>query len=373
MWDWRQLRWLNYFGWWPWEAKTQRAFLISRFFGFLCYFIDFIEMGPEVAQVIIASKSGSMGPVIFNINQTLVGVQWAAKVATVYSMNKQVQDMVKRFQEMDKRGRALIGDKEVDEMSKYWEFRCYLTTLLVPISMTVSTLWLLRPIVYLFLGQWVHILDAWTPFDSSNVFGWLINYVLQGVHVMTAIWGLVVFDSLMCCFLQMLHLQFDVLKKALERLLYNGSEKQLTRCIIFHQEILRLGKDINSIFKYLILLQSIISTLVICLSIFEFSKTDGSIMKRINTLLLSGCQAYECFLYSWLCEELESQNIEVIRAAYRSNWHEASLKERRKLIFLMARSQKPQLYGMVVIVNTAFFLAVIKTSFSYYQFLATMV
>lgn len=55
-------------------------------------------MGPEIVNIIIGAKDGSMAPVILNINQVLMGIQWALKIGLWYASEEKIKWIVNKFE-----------------------------------------------------------------------------------------------------------------------------------------------------------------------------------------------------------------------------------------------------------------------------------
>nr|QQP19732.1 olfactory receptor 37 [Tropidothorax elegans] len=379
MWEYKQLQWLAAMGWWPTEHKDERINKLNRLKGYFLCCVVIIEFGPELFSIITSFRNGVIDLAILNSNQMIIGVEFCIKLALFLMNKKKVECIMKTTKAMDDSARHVLTHEEVEAHTRQRHKVCDFLVVILYTKIFVVAIWITRPVLMLAVfGDKQNLIDSWTPFDTSTISGWMAAFVIQAIHIISAILGFIIIDCIVFCMLQMYLLQIDYLKCMFTSLSFKKSRDRssikLRYCIKFHQTILLLGKIINDLLKYVILGQAIIATIIICLSVFEFSTIKSvNLIRRTLTLIVALFQTYIVLVYCLFCQDIEQQNEKIIRAAYCNDWYIAKLSDKKNLLFLMQVSQKNRPIGFIVSSNINLFIAVMKTTFSYYQFLDTMV
>ncbi|BES87873.1 Odorant receptor [Nesidiocoris tenuis] len=125
--------------------------------------------------------------------------------------------------------------------------------------------------------------------------------------------------------------------------------------------------------KGIILQQIFWTVLILCPGVFELAsgrQTDATIL--FNLMEITAIMTIILFFYSWYSNEVTYQCGEIYQACYMSDWVQGDNAQRRTLLTMMTRSMKSIIFGGLVQINLSTFLAVLKTTFSYYQFLVTI-
>ncbi|XP_030385898.1 odorant receptor 65a-like [Scaptodrosophila lebanonensis] len=122
----------------------------------------------------------------------------------------------------------------------------------------------------------------------------------------------------------------------------NNFRNELIRRILFHQRIISIVRDINSVFYAPFLAQMICLFLMISLSTFEAlaARRDPiAAFRFVFFMVLSFCHLS---YWSVFGDMVNQQSKEVAIAAYDIyNWHELSPKLQRDIMFIIQRAQKP--------------------------------
>ncbi|BES97627.1 Odorant receptor [Nesidiocoris tenuis] len=334
MWDWRQLRWMNLWGWWPQSVKHHRTRVLMRAYGFFLFTVDIITMVAEVASLYIAVSKGSFRGAIINIVTTTLGVMALQKIYTILFYHKFITHVVDTLEDLNNRAVVLMGD-DCQVTMEYREKRCKVT--------------------FIFVGLSIFTIIHWN---------WL--------HIAAAIYGKVVFDSFILSCFEMMLAEFDVLKVAFKKIDFasENSPVSLNFCIKFHQDLMRLIVRMDSFLIPIQTTQCVMFTLNICFAVFEMlSLSQVSLNKTLNLgeVILAG--GYILFGYCYQCHCVTEQCTEIITAACDNNWYEGKIADQKSLLIFLERAKRPISFGSIIKFDLGCFIAVVKTAFSYYQVL----
>nr|AXX83045.1 odorant receptor [Yemma signatus] len=377
MWDFRQLRWLNIMGWWPSACKTTFGYRISRVIGLTFYISNIIQLGFELVNLFQQISIGSLKGTILNLTTTLMGILTTLKVFVILVYAKDIQDTIAKFEEIENKVRKVLPKEIVEEINVRNTFFSKWGSNVANLMMVFTTHWLVRPLIFLTQGERVLIIETWVPFGlEQDLRGWWVAWLVQTTHIFTAMYGFFMFDSIGYSFLESLHMVIEYLKESLSRLDFSApgvdhhSPLTLRFCVELHKEIIRQKEKLNSLFGHNILIQTISSTFVFCLSVFELSSIEGTtlvkIMNLVELILIIG---YSTFLYSYLCQQVADENVRVMQAAYANNWYRGNEKDKQSLFLLIEAWKKELKFGYIVQSNLQTFIATLKSSFTYFNFL----
>ncbi|XP_073976996.1 uncharacterized protein isoform X2 [Rhodnius prolixus] len=316
MWDWRQLRWANKFGWWPKAAKTKYGQQMSRYWGLFLFAFDFSQLIPEFIALYTIINEGSLKGTVTNLTTTLLGVLCAARVYFLIQKSDEISLLIDSFAELDSNILHHALGAEGKTIMANGDRRCKIITYTLVFGVISLLHWLLRPLILL-LSHNVKttIIDIWVPWSFDNLGGWSAIYFVQIVHVLSAVLGSFIFDSLFFCFSEMLITQLSLLSLALTKIDFRKSHTiklnrdlqakdieliTLDKCIEFHCKLLRMVKVITQIYDVIQILQFVSLAAVICLSIFEASSMDGvTLIKVINLIEMMITFVFFMFMYCY--------------------------------------------------------------------------
>nr|WVD93676.1 odorant receptor 63 [Graphosoma rubrolineatum] len=378
MWDWRQLKWLYYFGWWPAAATTETGYKINRIFGaFLFIWVFFIQTGPEFVALYIALAHGSLKGTVLNLNTVLMGVVCCLKVTGLLLNEGNVRWIIAKLEEMEIRGIDVLGAKEYKRISDYRDKRCKRLVVFVFVYLSGLVQWIIRPIYDLFNGRKTMIIEAWIPWDKDTIFGWFLVFILQFIHVTTAIMALITIYVLYLSILEMILCHIEVLHYALTKLDFSKpgvdyhSHITLRYCVKQHQDILSVCHKFYKVVKVMLFIFIMFSTLVLCLSVFELSSIKETTLFKVSNLLeFTLNTVFLIFLYClYFHNTVDKLTLGTLRAAYSNNWYIGREEDKKSLDILCTMSRKHFEFGFIIPVNLDTFITVLKSAFSYYNFL----
>ncbi|CAH1405438.1 unnamed protein product [Nezara viridula] len=201
----------------------------------------------------------------------------------------------------------------------------------------ISIHWLSRPLlILLFYGERTRIIDTW-PVFNDNWFQWSLTFVFQASNVCFCGHTFYIFDNVYFCISESLLCQLKVLKYRLTHLKLDGSvgsNAALEICIKQHTQVLKVCDLLKFSSEGVIMFQCINTVIMLCTGIFILT----------------------------LCSELATY-------AYMMDWTEGTSDQKKKLLNMMTMPMQPVIFGGIVEMNLNTFINVLKTAFSYYNFL----
>nr|APZ81446.1 olfactory receptor 24 [Adelphocoris lineolatus] len=150
----------------------------------------------------------------------------------------------------------------------------------------------------------------------------------------------------------------------------------LRECLIDHQTLLRLLKQMEDVFNPIFLFQMLTSTFTICLVLFQLnfhlaSGNDLPIVVTFKFIMYLVFGSMELLVYSWGGQMIYNKSEEIYWSLQKCGWHKGSHEFQTNVMIAMIRSQYPITLtaGKFYAVNLASFAQVIKASYSYFTFL----
>nr|AXM05121.1 odorant receptor [Campoletis chlorideae] len=157
------------------------------------------------------------------------------------------------------------------------------------------------------------------------------------------------FDNILCIMNVHTAGQFRILQRKLETTLtaeennYSGTLKD---CIGKHQFLIGFAESLEDMYKFVILAQFIIFSLLICLVSYQAVLAEGELSRRMIFIVHSAGTFTQLFMFTLTCDDLMRESAAVAEAAYRARWYHwlsnPSLRHLGKdLMFVMMRARRP--------------------------------
>ncbi|CAG5041090.1 unnamed protein product [Parnassius apollo] len=145
---------------------------------------------------------------------------------------------------------------------------------------------------------------------------------------------------------------------------------RLHQCIKQHQAALKQARLLQTYFFVPIFFQFSVSMITICVSAYLIAMESnfGNIVSMGSYLL---AMMLQLLLYCYNGNKLLHESGNVKDAAYQSQWYKCSVRVRRELLMLMARTYRPTRLraGGITDLSLASFMSIIKASYSFYTVL----
>ncbi|XP_055841357.1 odorant receptor 49b-like [Episyrphus balteatus] len=178
-----------------------------------------------------------------------------------------------------------------------------------------------------------------TPFNLQ-LFYIPISNAMIGFQIVGIDYLNVAFMNLTRCQLRMLNISFDELNEEKVGRVTVDPLTHLKKLIEHHTYILEIRNQIESIFKFPMLVQFFGSLLVIALTGFQAlnqSDTSGLVM----VYMYVGCIMAELLVYCWFGTQISEQNESLALQGYNTSWYNFDVKYRKSLVIFLMNAQKP--------------------------------
>ncbi|XP_043285615.1 odorant receptor Or1-like [Venturia canescens] len=146
----------------------------------------------------------------------------------------------------------------------------------------------------------------------------------------------------------------------------------LTDCIRHHVRIFQLASTLNGIFGFVIFLQFSISSLVLCVSVYEVTRVDVFSLEFVPIVMYLASMLTQIFILCYYGNELSVQSVDICQAVYRMDWTSFHIGTKSSLIVIMLRSQRPITFVCynVIVLSLNAFTSLIKLSYSVFNVLS---
>ncbi|XP_070518476.1 odorant receptor 94a-like [Cardiocondyla obscurior] len=179
---------------------------------------------------------------------------------------------------------------------------------------------------------------AWLPFDYSSTLLFFLTYTHQMVGLLTAAFLSIGCDTLICGLLVHICCQIEILLYRLRKII---SYSDIFRdCVRQHHRICRLALIVNAKFRLTITMQFIISTLVVCFSLYQINKTTRK-DKYVEMILYMACMLTQIFFYCWYGNELKIKSHQMIDNIFGMEWLSLDKDKKQSLMIIMRRTLVP--------------------------------
>ncbi|XP_011878855.1 PREDICTED: odorant receptor 13a-like [Vollenhovia emeryi] len=144
-----------------------------------------------------------------------------------------------------------------------------------------------------------------------------------------------------------------------------------------HYYLIKHAKLLGDVTSFLWLVSMLCCYLLICLIgfvlILAFKTNDIVMITKCITVFIT--MLFQCFFYCFVGDYLKCQTEEIAHSIYSCNWHYLPMNLMTNILFAIMRSQQPVqfLAGGIFVVNIKTYMALIKSSLSYFSVLRVMV
>ncbi|XP_011882880.1 PREDICTED: uncharacterized protein LOC105570362 [Vollenhovia emeryi] len=212
---------------------------------------------------------------------------------------------------------------------------------------------------------------AWLPFDYSSTLLFSLMYTHQLISLIAAAYLNIGCDTLICGLLVHICCQIEILLYRLRKVV--SYSYVLRDCIHQHYHIIRLAFIVNAKFRLTITIQFIMSTLVVCFSLYQISKITTK-AKYIEMTLYISSMLTQIFFYCWYGNELKIKSQQMIDNIFEMEWLSLDENKKKSLMIIMRRTIMPIQITCAYIIpmNINSFMGILKTSYSTYNLLQKM-
>ncbi|XP_011646576.2 LOW QUALITY PROTEIN: odorant receptor 67a-like [Pogonomyrmex barbatus] len=224
-------------------------------------------------------------------------------------------------------------------------------------------------------------LAKWVPYDLSSDFAFWATTLHQTIGLIACAHASTAHETLISGFMIQTCAQLDILchrartlpdklrevrKYCTSKEEIKSKERQLVRELIHHHRyVYRLAERINSVFTIMIFIQFIVSSSVLCITIYKMLiKEVGAEFIWVASYL--AVMLGQIFLYCWFSNELTLKSTEVGSAVYEMDWPMLPNDIMKSLLVIIMRAKKPIVMtsGYIVTLSNESFTKIIKISYS---------
>ncbi|EFN77198.1 Putative odorant receptor 71a, partial [Harpegnathos saltator] len=141
----------------------------------------------------------------------------------------------------------------------------------------------------------------WLPYNYSSDILFYVTYFHQLISLTAASIVNVACDNIICGLLLHICCQIEILECRLKKSLHNQSD--FGESVHVHNHIYKFACAMNEKFRFIIAVQFIVSTLVVCSSLYRLAKTELS-AQYIPLALYTICMLIQILIYCWYGNEV---------------------------------------------------------------------
>ncbi|XP_015432327.1 PREDICTED: odorant receptor 4-like [Dufourea novaeangliae] len=219
-------------------------------------------------------------------------------------------------------------------------------------------------------------ISDWVPYDLSSRKVHMISLLHQTFGLMICANASVANETLIAGLMIQVRAQFEIFCHRARSLpvsllevqrnsvsiedLENKRKKILRELVQHHLEIYKFAETVNAIFQYTIFLQFMISSTVLCLSIYTMSTADSFDVNFVWTFSYLCCMLMQVYLYCWFGNEVTLKSMQVSDAIYEMDWTTLPVNIMKDLLMIIKRSKRPfrMSSAHIITLSTDSFMAV---------------
>ncbi|XP_046144666.1 uncharacterized protein LOC114872755 [Osmia bicornis bicornis] len=225
----------------------------------------------------------------------------------------------------------------------------------------------------------------WLPYSVTSIEVYMISLLYQTFSLIVCATTSVAIETMFAGLMIQARVQFEIFCHRAQNVPIilmevgknNTSKRNLRKkwhevrrnLVKYHQEIINFVHNLNITFQYIVLIQFLVSSTVLCLSIYQMSTLDLFSMDMVFSYSYLGSMLMEVYLYCWFGNEMTLKSNEVGDAIYQMDWTILPADILKDFLLIMTRSMKPVKIscGHIFILSVESFMSIIKLSYSSYN------
>nr|XP_033332254.1 putative odorant receptor 71a [Megalopta genalis] len=200
-------------------------------------------------------------------------------------------------------------------------------------------------------------ISNWAPYDLSSPTIYAASWIQQTLSLLVCANTSVAHETLISGLMIQISAQFEIfchrarslpaLLTEAERLSQSAADlkirrKKILKNLIEHQlGIYKFAHNVNTVFQYMILLQLMVSSMVLCLTIYKMSTAHSLDVNFAWSLSYLCSMLMQVYLYCWYGNEVTLKSTKVCDAIYQMDWTSLPVSIVKDLLMIMMRSRKP--------------------------------
>uniref|UniRef100_A0A348AZT7 Odorant receptor n=1 Tax=Bactrocera dorsalis TaxID=27457 RepID=A0A348AZT7_BACDO len=215
------------------------------------------------------------------------------------------------------------------------------------------------------------------PFDFESTPGYEFAYIYTVFITIVVVMHATSVDGLFVSFTTNLRGHFQALQYFIETNTFDKSEALLQRelgiYVQYHVRLLGLAQSVQRIFKPIIFGQFLMTSLQVCVIIYQLVMNMGVIMEMVVYCTFLSSILLQLLIYCYGAEFLKTESSAVSTAIQMSQWYNLPPRHRHVLRLMMLRSQRE------IIISAGFyeaslanFMSILKAAMSYITFIQSI-
>ncbi|XP_043468809.1 putative odorant receptor 92a [Leptopilina heterotoma] len=227
-------------------------------------------------------------------------------------------------------------------------------------------------------------MKIWTPYNMYSKFNFWMTYLHESSVMIVMMHVQIALDGLAIGMMQKICGQLDIIKHRLYQINKLNDENNnidsqtqfiiLKKCLAHHSYVYLIGKKMNNLLGWMVILIFLITIIALCSVIYQISSANPNSVKFWSSVASTNTLLFEIFIFCWFGQKLIGKSAGIADAAYEINWTNLSIKSKRFLILIILRSAKPiELSGLsIVTMSLETFLKILKVSYSSFNLIQSM-
>ncbi|RZC36253.1 7tm 6 domain containing protein [Asbolus verrucosus] len=216
---------------------------------------------------------------------------------------------------------------------------------------------------------------AWYPYNTKVSPSYEITYVYQCISLLFIATTNINIDTLIAALNMYIGAQCDILCDDLQNLQNDDPssdiDEGLMKCITHHKKIMKFTSDSNKFFNWIVFVQFFASAVSIALSLFQLTVVTPFSNEFYTYAMYGVAVIVEIFIYCWFGNEVELKSKKIPYAIFESDWTDASLTVKKKMVFFTMKCQTPIKLSALNLFYLSIenFITILRTSWSYFAVL----
>ncbi|THK32892.1 odorant receptor 22b-like [Diachasma alloeum] len=228
---------------------------------------------------------------------------------------------------------------------------------------------------------------SWIPYNIDSDLSFWLTYIQQNLAAYISAYVSICYDTIVPGCMVLTCAQLQIFKSRLQDFRpdddknheehlnnHDGDKKLISNCVQHHLKILQFVESTNNIFTFTLFTQFSISSLVICVSVYDLSKSTPFTGDFVEVVLYLMSMLLELYIFCLYGNDVTVESGRIAGHIYDLDWPSLKTSVQKELLIIMTRTMKPLRFisGHVYVLSLASFTGLLKTSYTTYNVLEQM-
>lgn len=204
----------------------------------------------------------------------------------------------------------------------------------------------MRIVPYILFGEMKLTVFYWFPFEIYQQETFLIALLLIDWFTYTLLGCLLAADALLYSFIEMLTIEFEILRIELQNLKFGEEierKQKVSKLKGHHNKLLDLCDKLQSMYSLTFLFSFVISSLIMCCVAFQLSPGNANVDAYMFYIPYMGMMGGQILLLCHFAQALIDSTVAVAEGAFDSGWESFNDNDLKKQIMqIIQRAQRPK-------------------------------